>query len=593
MLAPVATIVISVAAGAALGSLPGVLPRVTSPIRTFAVVSGLAVVCLHFLPHALESSGVWGLLVAVASFALSTGLDRFAPRGSKAPRRSEGSVANIGLGLGYSALLLHRLGDGAAMAASAHGPGVLWAVGAHAVPIVALVTLAYRRKSRAASLGRAAGLGLASFASYFLVQSVPALMADGFHGYVDAVASGILVGVVVNELRGEAPRATGERLLDVASGGLGLLLVLGPGATGMEDEHISLVERFVELSVQTAPTLLIGLMGGALLQALRPTLPVSWLSPRSPPMDALRGTIYGAPLPLCSCSVLPLSRSLLRGGAGPALVVAFLIATPELGIETLTLSVQLLGWPFALLRLCGALGVAFVAGIVVAKLAPRPKPGARVSTPFCATHAGSSPTRRFLHALEDLFLHVGGWLLLGLAAAAYADVLIPTGALKASGSAFFQLLVMTAMAVPSYVCAPSATPVAAALMAKGLAPGTVLVGLLLGPATNFATLLFLRHSFGLRPLAVMLMAVTACSWALAAVANLLIDPRAVSVTHQVHETGPLQWMGLCLLLLLLARTVWSTGIRGWLAASLLEGPTSDHEGHAHGHDHGHLHVPTP
>jgi len=41
---------------------------------------------------------------------------------------------------------------------------------------------------------------------------------------------------------------------------------------------------------------------------------------------------------------------------------------------------------------------------------------------------------------------------------------------------------------PLYVCATASTPIAAALILKGLSPGAALVFLLAGPATNVATM---------------------------------------------------------------------------------------------------------
>jgi hypothetical protein len=218
-----------------------------------------------------------------------------------------------------------------------------------------------------------------------------------------------------------------------------------------------------------------------------------------------------------------------------------------------------------------------------------------VRAPFGGDADQVSLLRRFLHALDDLFLHVGGWIVLGLLAAAYAEALIPQGSLESTGSPWLQLLVVSVVAVPSYVCAPSATPLAAALVAKGLAPGTALVGLLLGPATNVATLLFLRRSFGLRALIGMLAAVTLSSWLLGIVANQLLDPTAIAVGQSAHADGLLELLGLGLMVVVLARTVWSAGIRGWLAASLTESTQDHHDGvgHAHGagHPHAHVHVP--
>ncbi|MBK7761400.1 MAG: hypothetical protein IPI35_34350 [Deltaproteobacteria bacterium] len=63
--------------------------------------------------------------------------------------------------------------------------------------------------------------------------------------------------------------------------------------------------------------------------------------------------MIGAPLPICACGSCPWRRRCgvrAPGGLGGGV----LIATPELGVETLAVTARLLGWPFALLRLGGA-----------------------------------------------------------------------------------------------------------------------------------------------------------------------------------------------------------------------------------------------
>lgn len=599
MFAPLLTIGLSVALGTALGLLPGALPRVTGPLRTFAVVAATAVVGLHFLPHTLEAKGPWGLAVAAVSFLAITLLQRLTVGESSTVQKSEGKrkpigPSGVGTSVSYAALLLHRVGDGAAMAASDHAGGVLLALGAHAIPVIALVTLGYCHRGLGVALQRTAMLGVVSAVSYLLVSALPSLAGDHFHGWLDAVASGVLVHIVIHELRGSVPENRADRALDIFAGAAGALLVLGPSLHD-EKSELQIGQRLLDLALHTAPMLLVGLVGGALLQVLGPKMPKSWLSPRGALSDAVRGALYGAPLPLCSCSVLPISKSLRQGGAGPALVVSFLIATPELGLETLTLSARMLGWPFALLRLFGALAVAFVAGLTISALAnPTPDGEPPTSQPL------PNPTRpehwtapkvlfHSLSALEDLCLHIGGWIALGLLAAAYADALIPNGSLATDDSIWLQLLIVSAVAVPSYVCAPSATPMAAALLLKGLSPGSVLVGLLLGPATNLATLLFLRRSFGIRALLGMVGAMVISTWTLAIVANEWLPPIDARILQYAHSRNALSWVALLLLGALVAKNVWSVGLRGWLGASLtsradgLRPSTLSGHRHAHGH----------
>ena len=104
--------------------------------------------------------------------------------------------------------------------------------------------------------------------------------------------------------------------------------------------------------------------------------------------------------------------------------------------------------------------------------------------------------RRALAAFDELFQHIGAWMILGIVGAALLEVALPAEAFEGVQGWVAQFTVITLIAIPSYVCAPSATPLAAVLLAKGLSPGAVLVGLLLGPATNVATIVFLRRWFG-------------------------------------------------------------------------------------------------
>lgn len=135
------------------------------------------------------------------------------------------------------------------------------------------------------------------------------------------------------------------------------------------------------------------------------------------------------------------------------------------------------------------------------------------------------------------------------------------------------------------VCAASATPLAAVLIAKGLSPGAVLVGLLLGPPTNVATLAFVRTTYGIRATALCLSAVVSLAWAFALLTNRVlpvIDVHAhAAAARETHGLPTLA--GGVLLAVLLVRSIWLAGARSWLA-SLGDGHSHDHD-HAHAHDH--------
>ncbi len=593
---PTLAAIVSVALGAGLGLLPGRNHRALGPIRTFGLTAAFAVVVAHLLPTSFHALGGVTFVLFAAGFAAPWLLGRVAKR------RGE----RAGLELDFAGLVVHRLGDGLAMGAVAGGvhashdhADVIIALGAHTIPVVAIVMLAFGGHSKwRSNLVRAALLALASVIGVMLGADVAPEFSERAEAWTAALVGGLLIHVVTHDLASHPPRTHSERTVDLLAGAVGISvpLVAGGGHHAMDPTQSAALERFwsalVGMSVDTAPLLLLGLLVGALLQSFGSRIPQRWLAPRTPLVDAVRGAVVGIPLPLCSCSVLPVSEALRRRRAGAGLVVAFLIATPELGAETFLLSIRFLGWPLAVVRLIGALGVAIVAGTVVARLAPGPGPDPELPQPD--PHDDAAPGwRRVLSAFDGLLEHIGAWMVLGIVLAALVDALLPVGAIASAQGPVLELLVMSAVAVPSYVCAPSATPLAAVLIAKGVSPGAVLVGLLLGPATNVATLFFLRRSFGPRATLGLLAAVVTVSWGMALAVNTWLPASTAGSSVAIHSHSLTSWQGIgtAVFAIVLLRSIWRTGFRTWF--SMLN-HAYDHahgrvESHGHGHGHGHGH----
>lgn len=359
------------------------------------------------------------------------------------------------------------------------------------------------------------------------------------------------------------------------------------------DLRFAILDALIELTVETAPLLLFGLAVGAVLQTFGSKLPMTWLRAGTPMRQAIRGALVGAPLPICACGVLPLAQSLKQRGAGPALVVSFLLATPELGVESFFLSVRFLGWEFALVRLFAAVGVAVAAALMVSwALGRRDAPPADAAT-LAADDGEGNVLARSLHHFDELLYHVGPFTVVGLVVAAYVQATLPSGAAVGLARSGLDILVVSAVAMPSYVCAASATPLAAVLLAKGFSPGAVLAGLLLGPATNVATVGFLRAAFGTRAALVALGGLILGVWACALVVNAVGLPISLPATL-ASDTHEHSWIGIAstvLLGLMVLRAVWQSGLRGWLASlgDALGSGGSDGHGHAHAHVSGHTH----
>lgn len=606
MIWAIAVILGSVLAGTILALVPSRRDMWMGPIRTFALMAALSVVVLHLLPEALSMAGAWAILVFILGLLTPELLAKLGVFIWQARHdRPEGnSRRDLALEASYFGLLLHRVGDGLGLGAftvelsesSARG-GVITALSAHAVPVVAIVVLTFDSvRGRGSALRRAAGLAAASIVGVFLAHSVPAETFAEASAWVSAFVGGMLVHVVTHDLGLQLPSSPGARVWDILAAGLGVYVsFLGRDAHSGTAQHghdtMWHFERSLSnFAIETGPVLLLGLGASAVLATFRTNLPARFFRSRGPVLDAASGTLIGAPLPLCSRSILPISAALKARGAAPALVVAFLLSTPEIGVETFALSVRFLGWEFAWIRLGGGLLLAFVTALAISSVVQGKQPKEGTVPPTIPAAANAGPWHvRALGAFDELFHHVGAWMLLGLVGAALLDVALPAASFGDVGGWFAQFAIISLVAVPSYVCAPSATPVAAVLLAKGLSPGAVLVGLLLGPATNIATLVFLRRWFGTKAAVLGVFTVLALSWSLGFALDSLwtAPPEAVVAhDHHHHEHG-IVWQCLALVSgLVLLRAVFRSGVRGFL--SPLEG---DH-GHSHGHDE-HPHVDTP
>src|SRR5262249_41117328 len=143
-------------------------------------------------------------------------------------------------------------------------------------------------------------------------------------------------------------------------------------------------------------------------------------------------------------------------------------------------------------------------------------------------------------------------------------------------------------AVPSYVCASSATPMAAVLIAKGLSPGAALAGLLLGPATNLATVAWLRRSFGARAAWFGISGLVGVTWSAALLVNQFVAVRPLEVRLGHEQHGFVAYLAVTVLGLFVLRSLWYDGLAGWLkplsgALAASHGESEmDHPG-SHGH----------
>ncbi|MFA5239845.1 MAG: SO_0444 family Cu/Zn efflux transporter [Phycisphaerae bacterium] len=230
----------------------------------------------------------------------------------------------------------------------------------------------------------------------------------------------------------------------------------------------------------------------------------------------LKASLLGVPLPLCSCGVIPVSMSLHKHGAGKGSTIAFLISTPQTGVDSIFVTLSLLGPVFAIFRPVMAFVTGIIGGVFVDLFNPVPKEGQPAPAKCTDECCGGAEHKKIRNGLKFAFVtlprDIGGAMLVGLVIAAFISVLAPDDFFAEKlGTGIFAMLVMMALGIPMYVCATASVPIAAALILKGLTPGAALVFLMTGPATNAATFATIWKVLGRATAITYLVTIAGCS----------------------------------------------------------------------------------
>jgi len=607
----------AVAAGATLALVTTRGHVALGALRTFAAIAVVAAVLIQLLPEAVQELGGAGLAAFVGALVLPQFVALLAAR---LARGSGVSARGVGVDLGFYGFLLHQWAEGLALGTfvsdehAGHGHGdLVLGMAAHTVPLTAVfvaATLAARGR-RSAMIRTGALLG-ATALGFLAAGTISASDVAGVLPWLSAVVAGFLCHILLHDEGLSVKRTPLTGALDVVGGLCGVALPWWAAGLHHHEAHVeheglreALADAFFGLAAATAPMLLLGLVLGAGLQVVGSRIPGRWFGTGGPVRQAWRGIRTGASLPLCACGALPLADALRKRGAGAALVVAFLVSAPELGPETLLLSAGFLGVPFAAVRLGAALLLAFVAAVAFGWLAKRSTSEVGGTEGAAAEGASvAAPEKvRWSDALayfDELLLHIGPWALVGLVAAAYVQAVVPAGSLAGLAEGGLDLVVVAVLVVPIYVCAASATPLGAVLVLKGLSPGAVLVGLLVGPATSMAAIGMLRRGYGWRVVGLGLAVLVGVSLGLGALVNALEVPTAPAMVLEPHEWLSVSTVAMVVLVVMLLRQLWRWGPHPWF--EILDAGShgfghghgehdpDHHPGHEHAHDHGHAHA---
>jgi len=286
---------------------------------------------------------------------------------------------------------------------------------------------------------------------------------------------------------------------------------------------IELIENIAQniwaVYLDTAIWLLLGLLAAGLVKVYIPEDAMKkWLGGSG--FSAVgRASLFGAPLPLCSCGVLPAAIGLRRAGASKEATVSFLISTPETSIDSVAVTYALMGPVMAVYRPIAALFSAMITGMMVAIFngddrehniddsldisgcaGTDDEVSRCCSTDSCANMPEKALNNKLVQALHyaatDLLDDISKWMAFGIVFAGVMMAVIPDGWLAQWGQGMAAMLVMLVVGIPLYICAVASTPVAAGLLVAGVSPGAVLVFLLVGPATNAGGIMLIKKELG-------------------------------------------------------------------------------------------------
>ena len=494
----------------------------------FSLASIGGIVLLHLLPEAIESKGMVAILFILIGLFLPEILDKFISQ-------KFNTSGNIFLLLG---MYLHTITESAALG-SIQGDGLQalgLAIVLHRFPVgLLLFTFLLKDRGIRYATGSFIGLTLVSTLGFLLGSRLHFLLPEAYSVYLEIFVSASLLHVAfdnrysfheVHLTKDEhihtehcnhsthysvlsPPQKIISPVLNkklsflnssivfkhfYASVGsiIGIAMVsfiMGqPNLKRIGGTYsLSFLDTFFKMALESAPALLIAYIFSGFIKSFLPSSGIEWLSRGGNILQSLKGVLFGLPLPICSCGVLPLYESLFKRGVPVTASIGFLIATPELGIDALLLSIPLLGNELTWVRLLVAFLVAVIVSLFMGKMIHNNNHFfIKKSSDFKPSLLKEKLAKGIEFGMVELFDHTIPWILLGLFLSAVIEPVFEYGFFNSIPD-FLQVPFFAMVGIPFYVCATGATPLAAIAIHKGISSGAAIAFLISGPATNLTT----------------------------------------------------------------------------------------------------------
>lgn len=307
-----------------------------------------------------------------------------------------------------------------------------------------------------------------------------------------------------------------------------------------------ILEAFWSLSIDMGIYILFGLLAAGVLHQL---ISETWIQKHlgsDTHGSVYKAALFGTPLPLCSCSVIPFAASLRRNGASKGATLSFLISTPITGIDSILATFGMFGGIFTLYRVFTSVVIAISAGMLMNIF--EPKEAVKKGFSFTASAPKVAPIIKpeekkpfsfvavFEYGLGTLLGSFSKPLFWGLLIGAFITAAIPSNLHELfNDNRFLGYLIAVAIAAPMYVCATASLPIAASLIIAGVSPGAAFIFLSAGPATNTVTMGVVKSMLGTRALVIYLSVIAIGSIAFGASIDWLFESFSIPMNVDMHE----------------------------------------------------------
>lgn len=268
--------------------------------------------------------------------------------------------------------------------------------------------------------------------------------------------------------------------------------------------------------------------------------------------NVFKAALFGLPLPICSCGVIPLSASLKKQGASKGSVVSFLTTTPMTGVDSILPTYAIFGWLITLFRVVSSL-ISGVLGGIITDLVDKEQPkkfslskpveekSSCCSSGGCCNSSPSKVSNRLIKILDytinDLLKDLGKPLFIGIFLGAIFTTFFPKDlTLFLEENIILSYFLVLLFALPLYVCSVSSIPIALSLFLAGFSPGAAFIFLSAAPATSLVTISVTYKFLGKKALGIYLFSIIFVSLIFGGIIDkFFLDSINIFTTLETHE----------------------------------------------------------